>query len=195
MKKHTKIPLTKLGFDFDGVLADIGEVFIRMACEEYDYCSFSMEDLVSFKVEDCIKMPPEIVGKIFDDILEDSLATRLQPMDGMIEVVKELTTTGQLTIVTARSKAQPVYDWLEFFLPEKSCQNIHLVAMGDHDDKVRYLKDLNLTYFIDDRLETCQQVADANITPFIFSHPWNHSKHGFQTVSNWYEIRELIDLS
>lgn len=194
MKTNTKISVTELGFDFDGVLADIGEVFVRLACEEHNYCSFTLDDIINFTVEECIQIPPDIIATIFNDILEDSLATRLRPMDGMIEVIGDLAELGPITIVTARTKAQPVQDWLAHHLPKKTCSQIRLVAMGDHDDKVRYLKDLKLKYFIDDRLETCRQVAEANLTPYIFSNPWNNSNHGFATVSTWSEIRNLVDL-
>jgi uncharacterized protein len=195
LKENIKIPISELGFDFDGVFANIGEVFVRLACEEYNYCSFSLEDLITFKVEECIAMPAHIVEAIFNDILEDSLATKLQPMEGVLEVVNDLALLGPITIVTARSKAQPVHDWLSHFFPEKTCRQINLIAMGDHDDKVRYIKKLNIKHFIDDRLETCHQMEYANITPYIFSHPWNHIGHNFKTVSNWDDIRILVQMN
>ncbi len=34
------IQIEQLGFDFDGVIADTAEAFIRLICTDYNYCSF-----------------------------------------------------------------------------------------------------------------------------------------------------------
>ncbi len=81
MKHSTaRIDPEKLGFDFDGVIADIGEAFVRLACNEFGYCSLRVEDLSSFQVEECLDIPGRIIDRIFDDILEDSLGSGLKPM-------------------------------------------------------------------------------------------------------------------
>jgi len=79
------------------------------------------------------------------------------------------------------------------FDPEAKA-NINLIAMGDHDKKVQYAREHRLSYFVDDRIETCQQMAAANITPFVYTQPWNKNCANLQTVSSWLQIRTLIDL-
>ncbi len=182
----------KIGFDFDGVIADIGEAFLRIACEEYDYCSFSLEDITSFKVESCTKIPEGIVDKIFKDILADSLATGLQPINGALDVISKLTSRSEVTIITARSLAEPVTDWFANFLPDVICDNINVIAMCDHDQKVRFIEQHNLQYFIDDRAETCAQIAEAGYIPILFRQPWNEQWDRFTTVSNWEQIAAIL---
>jgi uncharacterized HAD superfamily protein len=65
--------------------------------------------------------------------------------------------------------------------------------MGNHDDKVRYIKEHNLEYFVDDRVKTCLQIAETEITPIVFRQPWNHNKHKLNSVSNWLEIHKLLN--
>ncbi len=182
----------KIGFDFDGVIADIGEAFLRIACEEYGYCSFSLEDITSFKVETCTKIPEDIVDKIFKDILADSLATGLQPISGALEVISKLTRHSEVTIITARTLATPVTDWFANFLPTETCDNINVIAMCDHDQKVRFIEQQNLLYFIDDRAETCAQIADAGYIPILYRQPWNKQWNNFSTVSNWEQIAAIL---
>jgi hypothetical protein len=189
-----KIDSSEIGFDLDGVIADTAAAFIRLACEEYDYCSFTLEDITSFQVEDCLSIPAGVVETIFEDILRDSLGTGLQPMEGAVRVISEMAGAAPVTIITARSLHQPVQDWLEHFFPAAACANIRLVAMGHHDDKARYILDHKLRYFVDDRVETCLQLADAAITPFVFSQPWNQARHGLQSVESWQEIRSMLAL-
>jgi 5'(3')-deoxyribonucleotidase len=187
-----KIKSNEIGFDLDGVIADTAEAFIRLACEEHDFCSFALADITTFQVEDCLNIPVPVVEEIFNAILHDSLATGLQPMTGAVEVITRMTGAATVTIITARPLRQPVQDWLEHFFPASVCANIRLVAMGCHDDKARYIHDHKLRYFVDDRAETCLQLAETAITPFVFSQPWNQGKHDLQSVRNWQEIHALL---
>jgi uncharacterized protein len=187
-----KIAPGEIGFDFDGVIADIAEAFLRIACEEHNYCSYTLEDITSFQVEECLDMPFPLVEGIFNDILADSLATGLKPMPGMIEVINELADLAPITIITARPQPQPVADWLDNFFPAQTCRKINLIAMGDHDGKISYIRDEGLRYFVDDRTRTCRLLHDADITPLVFSQPWNRNKHTFHTVESWQEIRAMV---
>ncbi len=186
------IPLKEIGFDFDGVIADTAEAFIRRACSLYGYCSFTREDITHFELENCLNIPRELVESIFTDILNDSLATELLPMPGAVECLEQFTLTSTVTIITARSLGNPVFDWLDRFLTTKAKENIRVVATGDHNDKIRHIHRHGLKYFIDDRAETCEQLIHENITPFVFTQPWNKDRHKLQTVDSWEDIRALI---
>lgn len=188
----TTIPLTEVGFDFDGVIADTAETFIRLACTEYGYCSFTAEDITNFNLESCLDIPLPLVEKIFTDILTDSIATRLQPMPGAVDCLERFAGKAAVTIITARPLKNPVFDWLDQFFTQEAREKIRVVATGDHDDKVRYIHQHGLRYFIDDRVETCRQLAQENITPYVFTQPWNRHRHQLQMVTDWQEISSLI---
>ncbi len=192
MKRTLKIQPHEIGFDLDGVIADTAEAFIRIACEKHDFCSFTHEDITNFDLEECLGMPTNIVNSIFLEILMDSLSTGLQPMAGAVEVLGELSIHAPITVITARHIEKPVIDWFDNFFPGSTRNAIKLIAMGDHNDKLRYIQDHNLKYFIDDRAETCNMLAAADINPLVFSHPWNRNRHNLPTVENWQEIREII---
>ena len=189
-----RIPIQELGFDFDAVIADTPEAFIRLACKEHGYCDFSIQDIIRFEIENCVNVPQEVVEDIFKNILTDSLATGIQPMEGAIQTIERFTRKSQVVIITARSLPQPVYDWLEHYLPKQAVANIKVVTTGDHDDKVQYIRQYGLKYFVDDRAETCNKLALENITPIVYAQPWNQGKHQLQTVANWQEIRKLVSL-
>ncbi len=186
------IPTHKIGFDFDGVIADTAEAFIRLACKNYNYCTFSQEDITNFELENCIGIPRDNIEAIFNDILLDSLTTGLQPMEGAVETLCQITEESQVTIITARPIHQPVFDWLDHFFPAPAVEKICIVATGDHNDKVRHIQQHGIEYFVDDRAETCMQLASEGITPFVFSQPWNQGRHNLQTVANWKEVNELL---
>ncbi len=188
----TPLPIQEIGFDFDGVIADTAEAFIRLACTRYGYCSFTLEDITNFELESCLDIPLNLVETIFTDILTDSLATGLQPISGALQCLEQFTLTGRVNIITARPLQNPVFDWLDRHLGESAKKNIQVIATGDHNDKVRHIHQHGLKYFIDDRAETCNQLAGENIIPFVFTQPWNRDRHNLQTVANWDEIRALV---
>lgn len=187
----TKIHPARLGFDFDGVVADTAEAFIRLSCEDYGYCSIRLEDITHFEVDLCLNMDPEVVEAVFRRILLNSVEVGLRPMAGAIKVLEELAGHAPVTLVTARPDPDPVRDWLHSVMQPAVCNNIRIVAMGAHDDKPRHVKEHGLECFIDDRAETCHQLVEAGIKPIVFSQPWNKGRHSFSTVNSWQEIRAL----
>ncbi len=190
--RSVNIPVQEIGFDFDGVIADTAEAFIRIACTEYGYCSFTQEDITHFELENCLAIPRDLVEKIFTDILVDSLATNLQPMPGAVKCLEQFSLISKVTIITARPLDNPVFDWLDRYFSSLARKNIEVVATGDHDDKVRHIHQHKLNFFIDDRAETCKQLVQENITPFVFTQPWNKDRHSLQTVASWEEIQALV---
>ncbi|WP_028317602.1 5' nucleotidase, NT5C type [Desulfobulbus elongatus] len=181
----------EIGFDFDGVIADTVEAFIRIACEQYGHCGINPEDITHFSVEECLPMDAGLAETIFLQILRDSVGTGLLPMPGAVEVLGELSRHDQVTVVTARPEADPVHAWLQTVFPAPVWPRIQVVAMGDHDDKARHIKELGLTAFVDDRAETCMQLHHAGIEAIVFSQPWNRDRHNLPTVRTWAEIRDL----
>ncbi len=186
------IQSNEIGFDLDGVIADIGEAFIRLACEEFDYCSFRLEEITSFQVEECLDIDLKKVEQIFQAILTDSIGTGLQPLSGAVDVINSMAAESSVTIITARPIGEPVEDWLRHHFPATTCKKINLVAMGDHDDKARYIQEHKLNYFVDDRIATCLQLAEQGITPILYNQPWNPKKHNLANVNSWQEIEEYI---
>jgi 5'(3')-deoxyribonucleotidase len=186
-----KIDPALLGFDFDGVIADTAETFLRLACEEYDLCGIRREDITDFEVERCLGVDKEVVDDIFTRVLVDSVGTGLRPMDGAVEVLSELAGQAEVHVITARPIAGPVHDWLEEFFPPTALPRIRVTAMGAHDDKSRHIHDRGLRYFIDDRAETCVQLQESGLRPIVFTQPWNANRHQLPTVDSWQEIRRL----
>lgn len=187
-----KLPLHKIGFDFDGVIADTAETFVRLACEKYGYCSFSREDITNFDLEDCINVPLDLVEKIFTEIMLDSVGNNLQPIPGAVDTLQSFTEISTITIITARPTHKPVHDWLDHFFPLPVRERIKVITTGDHNDKLRHIHACGLEYFIDDRAETCMQLAQENISPYVYTQPWNINRHNLPTLDNWQSIRELV---
>ncbi len=186
-----KINPALIGFDIDGVVADTGGAFIRIAEEEYGINSITLDDITSFEVIDCLDVDPQIIEEIFNRLLDDPLTAGLLPMEDAIGVLHRFAEQAPLTFVTARPHKRPIARWLKHFLQPATFEKIRLVAMGVHDNKTSYIKDLGLKYFVDDRLQTCMMLAREGINPLVYSQPWNNNGHDLPTVNNWRSIHAL----
>jgi len=191
---HT-IPRDQIGFDFDGVIADIGEAFIRLACTDHGYCTLELDDIKNFQVEQCLDIDLWVVEKIFHDILNDSVGTGLRPIAGSIETLTRLTRMNGATIITARPELDPVRDWLDLHCGSETAAEIKLITSGTHDAKEHFIRHHNLSYFVDDRVHTCMQLAASGLTPLVFNQPWNRGQHHLRTVENWQEIDVILGLA
>ena len=191
-----KIAADEIGFDFDGVIADTAGAFLRLACEEYEYCSFTLEDVTHFEVSECLTIPDEYISAILKVLNEDCLGASLEPMPGAVEVLsaiaRQMPAHSPVRVITARRLHDPVAAWLAHHFPADALEMIHLTAMGEHDDKLRHIKEYGLKFFVDDRAETCLGLAEGGISPLVFSQPWNRRRHGLPTVTSWREIASLL---
>jgi len=186
-----KINPALIGFDIDGVVADTGGAFIRIANEEYGINSISLDDITSFEVIDCLDVDQGIIDEIFIRLLDDPLTAGLQPMEDAIPVLHRFADEAPLTFITARPHEKPIARWLKHYLQPATFEKIRLVAMGVHDNKTAYIKDLGLKYFVDDRLQTCKMLANEGITPLVYNQPWNKNGHDLPTVNDWQAIHSL----
>jgi uncharacterized HAD superfamily protein len=186
-----KINPALIGFDIDGVVADTGGAFIRIATEEYGIDSITLNDITSFEVIDCLDVDQGIIEEIFSRLLDDPLTAGLKPMENAIPVLHRIAGEAPLTFVTARPHEKPIEGWLKHFLQPDTFEKMRLVAMGVHDNKTAYIKNLGLKYFVDDRLQTCKMLATEGITPLVYTQPWNKNGHDLPTVNSWQAIHDL----
>jgi len=186
-----KINPAHIGFDIDGVVADTGSAFIRIASRDYGLSSLSLSDITDFAVEDSLDVDREIITAIFTRLHDDPISSGIKPMEGALPVLHRLAKQAPLTFVTARPERKPIDRWLKHYLEPAAYEKMRLVAMGVHDNKAPYIKELGLKYFVDDRLQTCQKLAEEGITPLVFNQPWNMNSHSLKKVEGWQDIHSL----
>jgi len=186
-----KIDPDLIGFDIDGVVADTAEAFLRIARTEYGLNSITLEDITEFEVEKCLAVDPAIIEEIFARLLSEPVECGLQPMPHAAKVLTRLAADGHLNFVTARPDPEPIAGWLAGILGPEVYAKTRLDAMGEHDHKARYVKNMGLRYFVDDRAETCILLDRLGIMPLVYNQPWNIGKHNLPTVDNWLHIWKL----
>lgn len=182
---------SRIGFDIDGVVADTMEAFIRLAQTGYG-AEVRPEEITEFQVEDCLDLDPAIVGEIFSRLLEEPIACGLRLMTHARRVLTGFAEHGPLTFITARPQKKPIARWLKQELGPQVYGRVRLVATGEHDSKGAHIKELGLSFFVDDRAQTCLQLArEDGIQPIVYRQPWNQGKHALPEVESWRSIHAM----
>lgn len=184
----------RLAFDIDGVFADTMQLFIEIARREFGIRHIRKEDIRSYFLEECVDIDKKIMETIIMKLIDGEYTIPLNPIDGACDVLTRLgQNSGSLLFVTARPYAGPIHEWITTHLSQVDAQRIELVTTGAFDAKADVLLQKNISFFVEDRLETCFVLHDVGITPILFRQPWNRKEHPFIEVDSWEEIEALID--
>jgi uncharacterized HAD superfamily protein len=187
------IPRDQLAFDIDGVVADIMTTFLALARERYDQGHhLRYEHITTFALADCLDLPAAIIDTLIRELIDRPHELPVEPFPHAVPVLTRLAREAPLLFVTARDRRRPIEYWLQRHLAPVPAEAIRVLATGDPDTKIHCLKDHGIHYFVEDRLETCLQLADHGITPILFAQPWNRHPHPFPEVADWTELAGLL---
>lgn len=191
MIKKSILP-AKIGFDIDGVVADTMGAFIKVAKNRFGY-SLKKEDITTYYLGHCLNIPTGIVDEIIRQLLDDPFGVGLEPIEGAREVLLRLASLGSpLTFVTARPDFRSIEKWLLTILSEIGKNSIRVIATGKHSAKLSVVKELGLNSFLEDHLETCEELFQNGINSIVFDQPWNRASNSLQRVYSWVDFQELI---
>jgi len=187
------IPKDRLAFDIDGVVADIMTTFLNLARQRYDKGHhLRYEHITTFFLEECLDLEPWIIEALIRELIDRPHELPVEPFPHAVPVLTRLAQEAPLLFVTARDRARPITTWLHRTLETVPPEIIRVLATGDPDIKLHYLKDHGIKFFVEDRLETCWPLAENGITPILFVQPWNRQPHPFLEVNGWPELASLL---
>lgn len=188
----TRIDPRRLAFDIDGVVADIMSTFIQLAKERYGLDHLAYEDIVDFDLARCLPMDEAIIREILDLLLNKPETVDIAPLPEAVPTLTRLAQEQPLLFVTARDRSEPIAAWLSQQLPAVPSKNLKIIATGDPEGKLAFLQEHGIRHFVEDRLETCFQLALSGIQPLVFDQPWNRRPHSFPILYSWRDLADLI---
>ena len=182
-----------MAFDIDGVVADTMTLFLDIARQEYNLNGIRYSDLTSYRLEECLDIDSKVIDAIVLQILDGNYSAKLRPIVGAAEgLTKIVQHASPIIFITARPYQGPVPDWLNQTLGlDPAC--FEVITTGSHEAKVGILQQRKISYFVEDRLETCFLLQDAEVQPVLYRQPWNREQHPFVEVGSWDELQALIE--
>ncbi|MCL5405417.1 MAG: haloacid dehalogenase [Deltaproteobacteria bacterium] len=184
----------RLAFDIDGVVADTMSVFVRLAHERYGLTQLSKQDMLCYNLHDCLDLGKEIIDDLIVLTLDEEHTREIPPIPGAPEVLTELAAAAPLRFITARTEADAIREWIFSILPGVPRSRITVIASGSPESKLGFLHQLEIGYFVEDRLETCKHLKEAGIEPLLFEQPWNRDEPapGCIRISDWMQLKECL---
>lgn len=182
-----------VAFDIDGVVADTMTLFLDIARQEYNLNSIQYSDITSYKLEECLDIDPEVIDAIVLRILDGNYSATLSPIAGAGEGLAKIQRhCNPIIFITARPYPGPIPNWINQTLRLEPV-SFEVVSTGSHEAKAGILRQRQISYFVEDRLDTCFLLQEADVQPILFCQPWNRVPHPFVEVSSWDELQALIE--
>jgi uncharacterized HAD superfamily protein len=184
---------TSVAFDIDGVVADTMTLFLDIARQEYNLNSIQYNDITSYKLEECLDIDPEVIDAIVLRILDGNYSATLHPIAGAAEGLAKIQRHCRpIIFITARPYPGPIRDWMKKTL-QLDPASFEVIATGSHEAKAGILRQRKISFFVEDRLETCFLLQNAEVKPVLYRQPWNREQHPFVEVGSWDELQALIE--
>jgi len=177
----------KLGFDIDGIVADMGATMVEHINSTFGL-NHTVDVFVNHQIFDNTYVEDQeendkIAASVYDNVIhnEDTLLT-LKPHDDAVEAIRKLYKYGHsIHFITARSKGQhgTTISWIRSnLIPFNTIHSVGKDGLkGGEVSKGQQARALNLDFFIDD--------DPANLPDFyrykkrwrkgvaLFTRPWN----------------------
>lgn len=192
MDMRLSIEPSRIAFDVDGVVADTMAVFVRLARERYGLHHLTKEHIHLYNLYDCLDLDRDVIDDLICLTLDDDNTLKTPPVSESAGVLTDLARHGVLRFVTARIWPESIIRWLQETLLDVPHDRIHVIATGSPESKLKTLKELDVLYFVEDRWETCELLAQEGIQPILFDQPWNRTPQAapFPRVESWLELRQ-----
>jgi len=187
---------SELAFDIDGVVADTMAVFVRLAQERYGFTWLTKDDLRQYDLHACLNVDSAIIDELICMTLDDEHTQQIPPVDGAVDLLTKLARHGPLRFVTARIWPESIIRWLRQTLPTVDSSRIEVFASGLPEAKCGILRELDIHYFVEDRVETCRLLSLNGIQPLLFDQPWNRGPEAtaFPRIEKWSQLGEQVAL-
>ena len=157
-----------IGFDIDGVIADIGSAMLPILSEACNR-SVSYHDLCSWDLRKALNIDEKTMASIWGKILETDLLRYAPPIKGAIESISAL---GKHEIWLVTSRPTSLQDLTLSWLHENRINYNHIV-FDRRGDKVSVGPNFDL--FVEDFVEEASVIAEAGIITLLFDQPWNNN--------------------
>jgi uncharacterized HAD superfamily protein len=185
-----------VGIDLDGVVVDFNLAFLHTASKKFNVLhNVTRKDVVTYDYWDCPNIPitKEKCFEIVDYVLENPVECGVTIISGAEEVLTSLSEHMDLFFLTARREKfkEQTKELVYSVLPDVDKNKITILHESGRK-KYKILKDLDINYFIDDKLTTCRSLEQNGIKTILFKSPWNATNEPFYRTNCWSEISDFI---
>jgi 5'(3')-deoxyribonucleotidase len=190
-----------IAIDVDDVLADHAEAFIVFTNQNYG-TNIILEDYSDDWRNIWTDVDDDEVYRRAMEFLTIESVYNFEPKEGALEVLKGLSKTSELFIVTARPShlTEVTIKWVEKYF-SGIFKGVHMVPIWEPNNtvtKADICNQIGAKHLIDDNVEHCNIAHDGGMQSIVFgNYIWNRSldiNDGVVKCSNWQDIAEYFNL-
>jgi uncharacterized HAD superfamily protein len=199
----------KLGFDIDGIVADMAQSIVDYINKNYDL-EHTVEVFIHHQVSknkyvEDKKLNKKIIRDIYDNFfLNDDIVLATQVFEGAVETIHKLRRHHSVHFITSRSKEieKSTAQWLRN--NKIPFDSLHVVGMSPPggSSKAGFGRQLNLDFYIDDQVKHLEGMYKYKKrwfkAPALYRRPWNKielvDKSKFVVVNNWPELMRHLGI-
>lgn len=200
----------KLGFDIDGIVADMAQSLIDHANEKYNLNHtteiFVYHNIFKDEYTDDDALNEEIAQSIVDNVIHDEDAIyEVKPYKEAVEAVLKLKRQHSIHFITSRRKDEKriTIEWLrKCNIPFDSVHCTGSATALGESNKGMLGRSLNLDFYIDDQSEHLEAMYKFkerwHKKLALYTRPWNREEFvdnsKFVRVNNWKEITRHLGI-
>jgi uncharacterized HAD superfamily protein len=151
--------------------------------------------LHSLSIEESFCVSTDDMKCALKELTVGGLLRRLDPIEGAIDAINELSKVNKIYLITARGqhweKGNP-HDDTEYWLHKHDIHYDKLICAGNVP-KIHYTSDVDI--FIEDNLSTANDIAEhSHIPVLLFDQPWNRDMAQDKNVYRIFSWNDVFDV-
>ncbi len=175
-----------IGYDLDGVIFKFGEAFNKYLLDKYNH-TIDITKITEYS--DLIRLIEGFNKDAMHDFLDGDEGHLLdaQPYEDAVGIINKRFNEGHnIYFITARHNEDIAIESLK-----RNGFSYTDIYFMHADSKYEVIKDLDLDFYIEDRLETLISIHEKGIKliPVIRDQPWNRKSHPI----NFVRVKSLTD--
>lgn len=185
----------KIGIDIDEIVVE----FLRGYLDFYNgihNTNFKFEDNFSCRFEELLNTSEEKVAKIMHDFFNTKNFENLDLVDGIRELILEISKNHQVVFITARHlrTKEKTRVFLEKHFPNLPLRVFHT---GDYykgsKTKAEICEQHGIDFLIEDNEDYARTCADKGIKVFLLKKPWNKNHENHPNIIKINHLKEVLE--
>lgn len=187
----------KIGFDFDGVIADTDKIKKEFFCSQGIWLKkFNKSDIYKeMKNKYSLEEIELIYGNMSKYVFNESKTEEILPIENAIESIKILSEKFDIYIITARNYKQLLWveNWLYKYDINKNIKKI-ISSSEEKKYKLQICKENGIIFFCDDDVRHLEYAEEKEIVKLLFNNENLSQNNEIHTVVSWNELMNLMKI-
>ena len=185
----------RIAIDIDDVIVEFVRGYLEFYNKIHD-TRFKIEEMYSYNLEYPLNTTEEKVIEIMFEFFETSAFDNLEFVEGVGELVSELSKNHEVFFITARSPRikEKTRSFLEKHFPDISMNILHSGDYyGERKTKAEICLDQGIKFLMEDNKIYALDCAKKGVKVFLLEKPWNKNHEEHPNIIKISHLKEVLE--